>query len=267
VRRGEVLRTVDWQLDDETASSAIAFSADAQLLASGHVNGQVRLWEAHTGNRLSDLTEHEKAITALAFSPQNTALASADQNNVILRQVPTGKPLYWLPNPGLPVHALAFSPDGTLLVTGAQGWDADSSSNRGIIVFWDVETGEVVDRYEQYLGPVETVGFTPAGCPVAAWLSWDDSVTLWDIKGERVIRKFRPPSDYTASIAFSPDGRTLATGSPNGTAVLWDIASGKPLKTLRGYTRQLSVLAFSPDSHLLVLPDYGRVLLLEVPQR
>src|SRR5881398_2323492 len=64
-------------------------------------------------------------------------------------------------------------------------------------------------------------------------------------------RQFKGHGERVASVAFSPDGKVLATGSFDNTVKLWDFATGKELHNLKGHTNQVYSVAFSPDGNLL----------------
>jgi WD40 repeat protein len=73
-------------------------------------------------------------------------------------------------------------------------------------------------------------------------------VEVWDYRNGKEIFSVHGHSDFVRSVAFSPDGRLLASGSADKSVVVWDIAAGKELFTFRGHLAWVGALAFSPDS-------------------
>ena len=79
-------------------------------------------------------------------------------------------------------------------------------------------------------------------------------------------REFKGHSGLVFSVAFSPDGKTLATGSFDNTVKLWDFASGKELQTLKGHTASVYGVAFSPDGTLIASGSQDKTIRLWNPK-
>jgi serine/threonine-protein kinase len=180
-------RRVSRTLSQRTsASTTLAFSRNSKILAIGQDNDQVYLWNPATGHRTGALTGAGNAlITSVAFSPDGTMIAASDQDGrTYLWNIATRRRVATLPDPhSNGVDAAAFSPDGAMLATG------DSNGNTYL---WNL--------------PASTL----AG-------------TLTNPKGQVTARLTGESRTAVFSVAFSPDGKTLATADTNGSAYLWRI--------------------------------------------
>src|SRR2546423_4624005 len=89
---------------------------------------------------------------------------------------------------------------------------------------------------------------------VLIFLALSSGTLLWTSTHERAILKGHTAA--LTSVAYSPDGKYLATGSLDGTARVWDAAAGKELAVLMGHTAPVEGVAFSPDSKTLATGSY-----------
>jgi WD40 repeat protein len=149
------------------------------------------------------------------------------------------KELRTLTGAKLPISRVAFAPDGQQLAAG---------DGEGIIRIWETNTGREVRTIKAHAGEITGLAFTPDGQRLAS-CRYSDGVKLWETATGRIERHFGGDTS-PRSLAFSADGRCLATGG-YGEITLWDTATCTQKSTLRGHARIVHALAFAPDGRRL----------------
>ena len=181
----------------------------------------------------------EKAITAVAMSPQGAFLAVARFQQVELRAIggivrTTG------PLPGK-VNAVHFSPDGSQLVAAS-----GVAGLYGVASIWSVADGKLIREFIGHRDSMYDAELSPDG-KILATCSYDQKVILWDAASGEQLRLLEGHNDAIYDVAFSPDGTVLATASGDETAKLWRIEDGLRLDTLHQPQAEQYVVTFSPD--------------------
>jgi WD40 repeat protein len=203
---------------------------------------------------LRDATE----VDGMAFSPDGERLASAGgDGSVKIWGSRTGDVIQTIPHAhAASAVAVAFHRDGKHLA---------SAGAEGQVKVWDLTTGqEVFSRpceVHRKFGSACTVAFSPSdGRHLAA--GKDGAVRVWDWENRQLLHSFPGHEHHSISVAFSRDGRRLATGSWREGPRLWDLTTEgtgePPLRTFPGYRHPISALAFSPDGGRLASASMDR---------
>ena len=190
----------------------------------------------------------EEPITSVAFSPDGSLLAGASATGlcVWLWRVTDGEPVLLIPDAldGCTVQTLAFHPKLPLLAVGGIDWLATGGSN-GAISLWNYQ-----QRHEEatFLGGTVAIAFHPTGNRLAS-TSLDESIFIWDLDNKQLLAELTAHDGQVTCLAYSPDGKWLATGGEDRTIRLWNDAGEE--FGCRELDTQPSSLTFSPDGQFL----------------
>jgi eukaryotic-like serine/threonine-protein kinase len=183
-------------------------------------------------------------VKQVAWSPDGQLLAAGSwDHKVRVWRANDGTLMHTLEHPGR-VQSVAWSPDGLFLASG--GGYKDQTMR-----LWRARDGILLQTMQQ-ASQVMSVAWSPDGQLLAAGLS-DMTVRLWRVGDSVLIRTFEGHTDVVHSIAFAPDGQTLASaaGGDDQTVRLWRVRDGLPLHTLSGQMGDVWSVALAPDSQSL----------------
>ena len=223
-------------------STCADFSPDGAWLAIGS-SRSVRLWDMMTmqSRALGDAAELG-VVVALVFSPDGSVLAGADMGGTVrLWNVATSQQAALLHTFELGwAHSLAFNLDGSLLAAG---------SIEGLYV-WDMTTGQPVITPTEEVNPgAGGVAFSPDSTRLVAGKGV--GIDIWDVATWEKVMTLEGHEAVIESIAFSPDGSVIASGSQDHTVRLWDAATGELLVVLDNHTDRVNAVIFSPGGAVL----------------
>ena len=261
-----------------TKVTSIAVSPDGKTLASGAEDNTIKLWDVASGQELRTLSTHHPddsnshGVLDMLFSPDGRMLVSVFESfsdstsNFIfymdLWDTASGKHMrtwnnYWL-------WGVAFSPDSKMLAWGTSNvyWKDNN------VIVSDAASGRVVHTLSGHERRVNSVAFSPDGKTLASG-SDDYTIKLWDVASGGDISTLSNDVTIIAvrssdiavpvtNVAFSPDGKTLVSGSQTepdmlfNTITIWNVVNGQKLSSLGGYTGAVFSVAFSPDGEFIV---------------
>ena len=259
-----VLTTVDLALYDSSSfvlekqytnissGLSMAFTSDGEAVAVGTKNGTISLWRLSNGTKISPAFEGaRKEVLSLDFSQNGDYLAAgSSDDNVYLWRASDGLLLYVLSGHDIDVLNVAFSPDSSILASEDGNFE---------IRLWQAGSSipyKVIHRTNEFGSLGNGLAFSPNGDLLASSSSpfsngKFDIIRLWKVSDGTFLQTFDENTNGILSLAFSPDGETLASGSWNGTISLWRVSDGKLLNILEGHTDYVRSVVFSPDGEIL----------------
>ena len=199
--------------------------------------------------RFRDLAQPTSQLT---FAARGMVLISAGAQfyGICAWDAQSGRPLYRLRAPRT-VMTVAVSPDGKSLFT-----------NDDVGIFWgiDVATGT---RLRKFLpGAWGQAAFSPDGrtVAVAEYERWQ--VIRWDFNTGKMLPRLGEKDEIGSAVAFAPNGKTLATASPDNSIRLWNGATGKEIRRFIGHEKLVYSVAFAPDGKVLASAGEGDLIRL-----
>ncbi|MFN6099353.1 MAG: protein kinase domain-containing protein, partial [Dolichospermum sp.] len=284
VNTGNLLQTLKGH---SSSVSSVAYSPDGQTLASGSEDKTIKMWNVHTGNLLQTLEGNTKPVNSEAYSPDGQTVASGSTDKTInLWNVKTGKLLQTFNGHSNWVTSVAYSPDGQTLASGSWDktikiWQIPASINKAPIqqppsqvsqpVISTPPSQPVTIPAPQTTIPVKNTKLIKLLIAAILGLIGTQiySYALYSVfpinpisiianlsSGISLEKTLEGHSYSVTSVAYSPDGQTLASGSYDNTIKLWNVKTGNLLQTLEGhsewvYSEWVTSVAYSPDGQTL----------------
>ncbi|WOO78624.1 Transcriptional repressor rco-1 [Vanrija pseudolonga] len=252
---------------------SICFSPDGKYLATGAEDRQIRIWDIKQQRIRHLLQGHMQEIYSLDFSRDGRFLVSGSgDKSARVWDIEKGVCVFdlriedFIHNEHGPIDAgitsVALSPDGKLVAAG---------SLDTMVRVWNVQTGQQVERLKGHKDSVYSVAFSPDGkCLVSG--SLDRTLRVWDLtQTKRALDGNGPSSkdaaekggfgscastlnghkDYVLSVAISPDGRWVVSGSKDRSIQFWDIHSGQAQFMLQGHKNSVISIDLARSGGLL----------------
>jgi hypothetical protein len=246
-----LLRTLS---GDGSTVIALAVLPDGRL-ASGAVDGTIKLWDPASGQLQATLEGHSSSVNALAVLPGGQLASGEGDGTIKLWDPASGQLQATLEGHFASVNALAVLTDGRLA----------SGEGDGTIKLWDPASGQLQATLEGHSAWVRALAVLPDGRLASG--ADDGTIKLWDPASGQLQTTLVGHCIRVRALAVLPDGR-LASGALDGTIKLWDPASGEPESSQPQFIADAAItaLAFLPAPSTLVAGDAsGRLHWLRLP--
>ncbi|HVG42282.1 MAG TPA: WD40 repeat domain-containing protein [Chitinophagaceae bacterium] len=211
----------------------VAFSKDGSKIASAGDDAVIKIWDATTGNEIQQLKGHNRIVWSVKFSPDGTKIASGSFDYTVkLWNINDGKLIWDNEEHKKTVVDLAFNNDGTLLAT---------TSDDKTTMLWNVRTQRLIHTLK-VAEHVQAVAFSPDSKRLLTGgrdkpmigellqnLLGDSkfnkgvSARIWDVETGELLQTFTSHANDVMDVAYSNDGKTIATASADKTVELWNI--------------------------------------------
>lgn len=269
-----------------------SFSPDGKRIVSASDDKTIRIWNVDSGEQLMTFDGHRDVVNSVCFSPDGKHIASASRDKTVrIWDIDSGEQLEVFDGHREDVNSVCFSPDGKHVVSASldktiRVWDADkdyevvphghdcvintvsfnndctrilSASDDGTVKIWDAVSGKLLQTIKEKGYDDCLATFSPDGKYVVS--SAGGPVSVWESESG-LLKSIWPNGNLVMSLAISPDGKQIATGSYETAIKRWDIESGRELKSMTGHSDYVISIAYSPDGKSLVSGSANREIMI-----
>ena len=232
--------------------TSVMVSNDGKHMVSGSVDKTVRIWSMETGKQESSMSGHTDAVTSVAYSKDDVYVVSGSIDNTMrLWNVFGGvyqcvKVFRGHTNA---VDSVEYSPDGKSIISGSE--DAT-------LRIWDPKSGECINIIRGHTGWFYCVAHAPQrfGQPnyVCTGSHIGNVIDIWNVDTSKLHKTMKGHTGPVLSLAYSPNGQYIASGSVDHTVRVWHAETGACVAVLEGHTNIAGSVAFGSDgTHTIIV--------------
>jgi serine/threonine protein kinase len=218
---------------------SVAWSPDGKYIVSGSRDKTVQIWDTSTCGKALAYKNHTSYVYSVAWSPNGNRIASTSFGNVHIWNATSGDCSLMYREHSLWVYALAWSPVGFMMA---------SCGADGEVHLWDTHKGEVLCKYQDFPKAVRALAWSIDTNSAKLLVGCEDALLYcWAVTKEWTPVIYRGHKREVTSVAWSPDGQKIVSGSRDKTVKIWDVFTGNILRSYQGHTKDVYAVAWSPD--------------------
>jgi WD40 repeat protein len=219
----------------------IAWSPDGRRLAVPSEDRVLRIWDVDSGEMVFEREGHTESIVSVAWSPAGRVIATGSYDHTArIWDADSGTWERTLRGHSDRIQSVAWSPDGRILAT---------SASDNTVRLYEASSGALDPMFQKEQYPVGSIAWSPRS--EFAWGSANGTIRIWDMKTKTLRWTLEGHTNIVLSMAWSPDGRTMASSSIDRTIQIWDTETGRRLRDIEAHYRTVTSVSFSYDGRLL----------------
>jgi WD40 repeat protein len=232
---------------------SVAFNPGGSRIATAGQDGNVRVWDATSGEELLVAVGHTERVTGVCYSPDGRRIATSSHDHTAkIWDSETGQMLLTISGHLDEIEDIVFNPDGSHLAT---------ASRDGTAKVWLSATGEELFTYYGHSDGVAGIAYSPDGTHVVT-AGFDNTVKIWNESTGVELLTVHSEQDGLTKVAISPEGTRLVTVGPD--ASIWDAETGILIELKLHSSPALNV-AFNPDgTRIVTTSSEGRMVIWDV---
>ena len=278
---------------------SLAFSHDGETLATGSEDGTIQLWNTNTSELKTTYIGHKDSVAMIVFSPSGKMFASCtERDQVNIWDTQNAKIIHTIRSDAGTILDITFSPDEEMFITIGNSdsyqfvieyWNAQTGDHiKDVLIeesftalaispdcktlvcsgdsplqVWNIENAKRLSIDTETEGNYEYLAFSTDGKSLVAAEQWE-YLNLWSISPMQLKKNFTHGEAFN-SIAYSPDGKLVASGNDNGSIKIWDVSTGKRIQKISGHqSEKIHTAAFQPDSAIITIGTKSEIQLWNV---